>query len=80
MQQELSRLIWVISPRPVSVIFPNMKTVQLCKRSKLMENAFKVLLVNLQKEKKLQQCVLMNQHHVDRWNSIVKTLKIAVNN
>lgn len=59
---------------------PNMKTVQLCKRSKLMENAFKVLLVNLQKEKKLQQCVLMNQHHVDRWNSIVKTLKIAVNN
>lgn len=57
---------------------PNMKTVQLCKRSRLMENAFKVLLVNLQKEKKPQQCVLMGQRHVDRWNSIVKTLKIAV--
>lgn len=59
---------------------PNMKTVQLCKRSRLMENAFKVLLVNLQKEKKPQQCVLMGQRHVDRWNSIVKTLKIAVGN
>jgi hypothetical protein len=57
---------------------PNMKTVQICKRSRLMENAFKVLLVNLRKYKRPEHCVLMTENHIAAWNSIVKTLQNAL--
>ena len=57
---------------------PNIKTVQICKKSRLMENAFKVLLVNLRKYKRPENCVLMSESHIAAWNSIVKTLENAL--
>ena len=56
---------------------PNTKTVELCQNSPLADNIFKVLLVNLRKEKKSESCVLMVPRQVDSWNTIVKTLKNA---
>ena len=56
---------------------PNPKTVELCRDDLLMENVLKVLLVNLQKEKRFDDCVLMNSTHAEKWNTIVKTLQNA---
>ena len=56
---------------------PNPKTVELCRNDILMENVLKVLLVNLQNEKRFDDCVLMNSSHTEKWNTIVKTLQNA---
>jgi hypothetical protein len=54
---------------------PNTRTVELCQGSELADNIFKVLLVNLRKEKRNDSCVLMVPRQVDAWNNIVKTLR-----
>lgn len=59
---------------------PDITTRELCTEKVLYKNIFKVLLVNLKKQKKVQHCLLMNQDKVEQWNSIVKTIKNLTNN
>ena len=54
---------------------PDVTTRRLCQESTLYQKIFKILLVNLRREKKHELCVLMNKDKVKEWNVIVQTLK-----
>lgn len=53
---------------------PDKLTVTLCQENELYENIFKVLLVNMKHEKKVQHCILMDYKNVEEWNGIVKNM------
>lgn len=54
---------------------PDITTRVLCHEKALYKNIFRILLVNLSREKKLEHCILMNKEKVKSWNTIVKTIK-----
>ena len=53
---------------------PDATTIALCKEKELYKNIFKVLLVNLRREKDLKHCLLLNKASVGQWNEIVKVI------
>ena len=53
---------------------PDATTITLCKEKELYKNIFKVLLVNLRREKDLKHCLLLNKASVGQWNEIVKVI------
>ena len=54
---------------------PDKTTREICSEKNLYKNIFKVLLVNLRKQKNVKHCLLMNQEKTEQWNDIVRTLK-----
>ena len=55
---------------------PDIITINLCKKNELYKAIFKVLLANLKNNKDYKKCIYMNNHQVDKWNKIVKNIKI----
>ena len=53
---------------------PDATTIALCKEKELYKNIFKILLVNLRREKDLKHCLLLNKASVGQWNEIVKVI------
>lgn len=59
---------------------PDKTTREICSEKNLYKNIFKVLLVNLKKQKNIKHCLLMNQEKTEQWNNIVRTLKNLTSN
>ena len=55
---------------------PDIITINLCKKDELYKSIFKVLLANLKNYKDYKKCIYMNNHQVDKWNKIIKNIKI----
>ena len=59
---------------------PDIITINLCKSSELYKAIFKILLANLKKGKDNKRCIYMNKSQVEKWNIIVKNIKIRTFN
>ena len=55
---------------------PDIITINLCKKNELYKSIFKVLLANLKNYKDYYKCIYMNNNQVDKWNKIIKNIKI----
>jgi hypothetical protein len=55
---------------------PDIITINLCKKDELYKSIFKVLLANLKNNKDYKKCIFMNNSQVDKWNKIIKNIKI----
>lgn len=55
---------------------PDIITINLCKKDELYKAIFKVLLANLKISKDYKKCIYMNNNQVDKWNKIIKNIKI----
>lgn len=55
---------------------PDIITINLCKKDLLYKAIFKVLLANLKNGKDYKKCIYMNNNQVDKWNKIIKNIKI----
>lgn len=55
---------------------PDIITINLCKSNELYKCIYKILLANLRKGKDYKRCIFMNKQQVDKWNIIVKNIKI----
>ena len=59
---------------------PDIITINLCKSSELYKCIFKILLANLKKGKDNKRCIYMNKSQVEKWNIIIKNIKIRTLN
>ena len=59
---------------------PDIITINLCKSSELYKCIFKILLANLKKGKDNKKCIYMNKNQVEKWNIIIKNIKIRTFN
>ena len=57
------------------VNIPDEQTVVLCKESVLYKNIFKILLVNLKRNKDITHSIMFTKKNIDDWNMIVRTIQ-----